>query len=41
MGLGLSIVAKIVYDHGGSIQLTSKPGQGACFRVFFPSAAKK
>ena len=41
VGLGLSIVAKIVDDHGGSIQLKSKPGQGACFRVFLPAAAKR
>ena len=38
VGLGLSIVAKIVDDHGGSIQLKSKPGQGACFWVFLPAA---
>ncbi|MGH9729851.1 MAG: two-component system sensor histidine kinase NtrB [Candidatus Acidiferrales bacterium] len=38
VGLGLSIVAKIVDDHGGSIQLKSKPGHGACFWVFLPAA---
>jgi signal transduction histidine kinase len=36
-GLGLSIVSKIVDDHGGAIRVTSEPGKGACFRVFFPS----
>ena len=41
VGLGLSIVAKIVDDHGGSIQLQSEPGRGACFWVFLPSAAKQ
>ncbi|HEV2618088.1 MAG TPA: ATP-binding protein [Candidatus Acidoferrales bacterium] len=40
VGLGLSIVAKIVDDHGGSIQLQSKPGHGACFWVFLPAAVK-
>jgi len=40
VGLGLSIVAKIVDDHGGSIQLKSEPGRGACFRVFLPAAPK-
>ncbi len=40
VGLGLSIVAKIVDDHGGAIQLASDPGQGACFRVFFSAALK-
>ncbi|HEV2289557.1 MAG TPA: ATP-binding protein [Candidatus Acidoferrales bacterium] len=38
VGLGLSIVAKIVDDHGGAIQLVSEAGQGACFRVFLPAA---
>lgn len=37
LGLGLSIVSKIVDDHGGWIRLISKPGNGACFRVFFPA----
>ncbi len=37
VGLGLSIISKIVDDHGGSIRLTSEPGQGACFRVIFPA----
>ncbi|HEV2489241.1 MAG TPA: ATP-binding protein [Candidatus Acidoferrales bacterium] len=40
VGLGLSIVAKIVDDHGGTIQLVSKDHSGACFRVFLPAAAK-
>jgi two-component system, NtrC family, sensor histidine kinase HydH len=35
VGLGLSIVAKIVDDHHGSIRL--KSGPGGCFRVFLPS----
>lgn len=37
VGLGLSIVAKIVDDHRGSIQLKSGPGEGACFHVFLPA----
>jgi signal transduction histidine kinase len=37
VGLGLSIVSKIVDDHRGSIRVTSEPGRGACFRVFFPA----
>jgi signal transduction histidine kinase len=36
VGLGLSIVSKIVDDHCGSIRLASEPGKGACFRVFLP-----
>jgi two-component system, NtrC family, sensor histidine kinase HydH len=39
VGLGLSIVAKIVDDHGGQIQVKSGAvGGGACFHVFFPAA---
>jgi signal transduction histidine kinase len=39
VGLGLSIVAKIVDDHRGTIRLDSDSTQGARFRVFFPQAA--
>src|SRR6202167_472165 len=38
VGLGLSIVSKIVDDHRGSIQLKSEAGHGALFRVFLPAA---
>ena len=36
VGLGLSIVSKIIDDHHGSIRVTSEPAKGACFRVFLP-----
>ena len=36
VGLGLSIVSKIVDDHHGWIRVTSQEGKGACFRVFLP-----
>lgn len=39
VGLGLSIVAKIVDDHHGNIRLISLPGKGARFRVFLPETA--
>ncbi|HEY6292934.1 MAG TPA: ATP-binding protein [Terriglobia bacterium] len=37
IGLGLSIVSKIIDEHGGWIRLVSQPGEGARFRVFLPS----
>jgi len=40
VGLGLSIVSKIVDDHRGWIRVATPPGgpgQGACFRVFLPA----
>ncbi len=36
VGLGLSIVSKIIDDHRGWIRVTSEPGKGACFQVFLP-----
>lgn len=35
-GLGLSISYGIVKKHNGRIELTSTPGQGACFRIVLP-----
>ncbi len=40
VGLGLSIVAKIVDDHRGWIRLESDWAHGAHFRVFLPAAPK-
>jgi signal transduction histidine kinase len=39
VGLGLSIVAKIVDDHRGTIRLDNDSTKGARFRVFFPQVA--
>lgn len=37
-GLGLSIVKHVVQRHGGSIDISSEPGQGSRFRLVFPPA---
>jgi two-component system, NtrC family, sensor histidine kinase HydH len=39
VGLGLSIVSKIMDEHGGSIALVAAPSGGASFVLFFPAAA--
>ena len=35
-GLGLSIAYGIVQEHGGWIDVTSRPAEGSCFTVFLP-----
>ncbi len=36
-GLGLSVTARIVRDHGGRVEVHDNPGGGAIFRVILPS----
>jgi two-component system sensor histidine kinase MtrB len=40
-GLGLYVVKQIVEAHGGRIEVESKPGQGATFRVSLPLAQEQ
>jgi len=35
-GLGLSVSFRIIDDHGGRIEVDSRPGEGACFAVRIP-----
>jgi signal transduction histidine kinase len=39
-GLGLAIVRKAVDDHGGTITVTSKEGQGTTFTIILPAGEK-
>ncbi len=38
MGLGLSIVKRLVVAHGGLLGVSSRPGEGATFWVTFPTS---
>jgi len=37
-GIGLSIVEQIVLQHGGTIEVASRPGQGSRFTMILPAA---
>ncbi|MCX5804952.1 MAG: response regulator [Proteobacteria bacterium] len=38
LGMGLYIVSKVIRDHGGFIELDSKPGHGTKFSIYIPAA---
>ncbi len=40
-GLGLAIVKDIMTAHDGGIEVTSEPGRGTIFRLYFPATAEE
>jgi signal transduction histidine kinase len=40
-GLGLAISYGIIQEHGGRIFVTSKPGEGATFRIKLPAVSAR
>jgi two-component system sensor histidine kinase HydH len=38
-GLGLTVVAQIVRNHGGQVEIDSEPGRGTCVTLHWPVAA--
>jgi len=39
-GLGLSICKRIAEQHGGTLEITSRPGEGSCFALVVPEAGR-
>jgi signal transduction histidine kinase len=40
VGLGLAMVSRYIDNHGGKITVTSRPGEGAAFRIHLPLESK-
>lgn len=40
-GIGLMVVQRIVRDHGGLVEVASKPGEGTVFRIVVPLADRR
>jgi signal transduction histidine kinase len=40
-GLGLMIVQRIIEEHGGEIELTSKLEEGTCFKIRLPRSERR
>jgi signal transduction histidine kinase len=38
IGLGLTFVQRVIYEHHGCIRVDSEPGVGTCFRIELPTA---
>ena len=36
-GLGLTLIRRIVRAHGGYVEVENRPGEGATFRLWFPT----
>jgi signal transduction histidine kinase len=40
IGIGLALVREIAHAHGGSVEVSSVPGQGATFTLTLPTAQR-